>query len=638
MKKLLLIALLLLVGTPTKLLCQVQEIRTFAHQKTVRSVVFSSDGSFILTGSEDKTAILWDLQGKIWQTLKGHQGVIRSVALSPDGRYALTGSDDNTARLWNLRTGSAEQILAHTDPVGAVAFSADGKYILTACHDHVARLWDYEGEVIQNFYHESIIRSATFAPNSKLILTASMDGTAAIWNLQGKEVQKYIGHTDQVFCAAISPKTQHILTGSFDETAKIWNSKGNAIKTLSNLYWVSAVAFSPDSKLILTGSFDQTVKLWNQQGKVEQEFKGHGDWITSVGFSPDGKYIITAGSNSAKLWDISSVKPKNAILTPQISWNNTILNTKQKSFIVDACIQSQTPLQSMQVYVNEGIQIEKATRGIGVVPSGSCDVQLKRNVLLKQGLNEIKVVATNVAGATTSQILQVNYTFEKEVSIATAKRIALVIGNKDYKNTPLKNPTNDAEAIASELTKLGFEVLKYTNINQNDMKNAILNFGQKISTSGGIGLFYFAGHGIEKNGETYLLPIEERNGLSLDEYTNSAVGLKKVLGEMGEANNAMNILILDACRNDATQKGIVGTDIAPKGTFIAYATQAGGSALDGNGKNGLYTEELVKALRQPSVRLEDVFMQVRKNVRQRSSDAQIPREVSSIEEKFYFKK
>jgi hypothetical protein len=618
--------------------CQAQEIRTFSHSKMIRSVAFSPDGNFVLTGGEDRTATLWDLQGKVWQTLKGHQGIIRSVAISPDGRYALTAGDDQTARLWNLRTGTAEQILAHTDPVGAVAFSPDGKYILTGCHDHIARLWDYEGNVIQSFYHESIIRSVAFAPNSKLVLIASMDGTAAFWNLQGKEVQKYVGHTDQVFCAAISPKTQHILTGSFDETAKIWDSKGTAIKTFPNLYWVSAVAFSPDSKFILTGSFDQTAKLWNQQGKIEQEFKGHGNWITSVAFSPDGKYVLTAGSSTAKLWDISAIKPKNVPQLPQITWNNTILNSRQKNFVVDACIQTQTPLQNMQVIVNEGIQIEKATRGIGIVPSGTCDVQLKRNITLKQGANTIKIVATNASGTTNSAVLNVNYTPEREVNIATAKRVALVIGNKDYKNSPLKNPSNDAEAIATELTKLGFEVLKYTNLNQDEMKSAILTFGQKISTSGGVGLFYFAGHGIEKNGETYLLPIEERTGLSLEEYTNSAIGLKKVLSEMSDANNAMNILILDACRNDADRKAIVGTDIAPRGTLIAYATQAGGSALDGSGKNGLYTEELVKALRQPNMRMEDVFMQVRKNVRHRSNDMQIPREVSSIEEKFYFKR
>jgi hypothetical protein len=630
--------ILLLTFSCIAFCCNAQEIRTFSHQKMIRSVAFSADGNFILTGSEDKTAILWDLQGKVWQTLRGHQGIVRSVALSPDGSHALTGSDDQTARLWNLRTGAVEEILAHTDPVGAVAFSADGKYILTGCHDHVARIWDYEGKLLQDIHHESIIRSVAFTPNSKLILTASMDGSASIWNLQGKEVQKYQGHTDQVFCAAISPKTQHILTGSFDETARIWDSKGTPIKTFSNLYWVSAVAFSPDSKFILTGSFDQTVKLWNQQGKIEQEFKGHGNWITSVAFSPDGKYILTAGNNTAKLWDVSFIKPKTTPQPPQISWNNTIFNARQKNYIVDACIQTQIPLQNMQVYVNEAIQIEKATRGIGVVPSGTCDVQLKRNVTLRQGKNLIRIVATNASGITHSKILEVNYRLENEQTINSAKRIALVIGNKDYKNSPLKNPSNDADAIASELTKLGFEVLKYTNLSHQDMKSAILTFGQKLNTTGGVGLFYFAGHGIEKNGETYLLPIEERNGLSVEEYTNSAVGLKKVLEEMGQANNVMNILILDACRNDTEQKGIVGTDLAPRGTFIAYATQAGGNALDGSTKNGLYTEELVKALRQPSLRIEDVFMQVRKNVRQRSNDMQIPREVSSIEEKFYFKK
>lgn len=617
--------------------CFAQEVRTFYQAKMIRSVAFSPDGNFILTGGEDKTAILWDLQGRIWQTLKGHQGIIRSVALSPDGNYALTGSEDQTARLWNLRTGTTIEILAHTDPVGAVAFSPDGKFLLTGCHDHIVRLWDYEGNLIENFYHASIIRSVAFAPNSKLILTASMDGTATIWNLEGQVLQRYIGHTDQVFAAAISPKTQHILTGSFDETAKIWDSKGNVIKTFSNLYWVSAVAFSPDSKFILTGSFDQTAKLWNQQGKIEQEFGGHGSWISAVAFSPDGRYVLTSGGNSAKLWDISNIKPKANPLPPQITWNNSVLRSKSKNYVIDACIQTSTPLQSMQVYVNEAIQIEKATRGIGVVPSGVCDVQLKRNITLKEGQNTIQIVASNAGGVTTSKTLEVTYLPEKEISIATASRIALVIGNKDYKNSPLKNPVNDAEAIALELSKLGFEVFKYTNLNQDEMKNAILKFGQKLSSTGGIGLFYFAGHGIEQSGETYLLPIEERNGLSIEEYTHSAVGLSKVLSEMEEANNVMNILILDACRNDTGNRGITGTDVAPKGTFIAYATQAGGVALDGNGKNGLYTEELIKALRQPNLRLEDIFIQVRKNVRLRSQDQQIPREYSSIEEKFYFK-
>jgi len=617
--------------------CFAQEVRTFYQARMIRSVAFSPDGNFILTGGEDKTAIFWDLQGRIWQTLKGHQGIIRSVALSPDGNYALTGSEDKTARLWNLRTGATIEILAHTDPVGAVAFSPDGKFLLTGCHDHIVRLWDYEGNLIENFYHEAIIRSVAFAPNSKLILTASMDGIATIWNLQGQALQKFIGHTDQVFAAAISPKTQHILTGSFDETAKIWDSKGNIIKTFSNLYWVSAVAFSPDSKFILTGSFDQTAKLWNQQGKIEQEFGGHGSWITAVAFSPNGKYVLTSGGNTAKLWDISGIQPKANPLPPQITWNNTVLKSKSKNYVLDACIQTATPLQSMQVYVNEAIQIEKATRGIGVVPSGTCDVQLKRNVTLKEGKNTVKIVAANAVGITTSNILEVTYQAEKEVSITTAKRIALVIGNQDYKHSPLKNPVNDAEAIAMELSKLGFEVLKYTNLNHEQMKNAIIQFGHKLSSTAGVGLFYFAGHGIEQGGETYLLPIEERNELSKEEYTHSAVGLRKVLSEMEEANNVMNILILDACRNEKGNRGIVGTDVAPKGTFIAYATQAGGVALDGNGKNGLYTEELIKALKQPNLRLEDIFMQVRKNVRLRSQDQQIPREYSSIEEKFYFR-
>ena len=221
------------------------------------------------------------------------------------------------------------------------------------------------------------------------------------------------------------------------------------------------------------------------------------------------------------------------------------------------------------------------------------------------------------------------------------QRVALVIGNSSYSAGPLLNPVNDARSMAIALKETGFEVLKYEDVKTlSDMKRIIREFGNRIQ-NGGVGLFYYAGHGIQVNGRNYLIPTEAEIYREEEvEYESMDVGF--VLAQMESARNRMNILILDACRNNpfarswrSSAQGLAFIN-APTGTLIAYATAPGSVASDGTGENGLYTQELLKQIRQQGLKIEDVFKQVRAAVIAGSNEQQTPWESSSLVGDFYF--
>ncbi len=232
---------------------------------------------------------------------------------------------------------------------------------------------------------------------------------------------------------------------------------------------------------------------------------------------------------------------------------------------------------------------------------------------------------------------------ERKITVpdqASEQRIALVFGNGAYNISPLKNPVNDARDIAQSLISFGFQVTVKENQNLIDMKREIRAFGDRIK-NGGVGIFYFAGHGVQVNGRNYLIPIgaviEKEEEI---EYESLDLGF--VLAQMESARNRMNIVILDACRNNpfarsfrSTNQGLAFVN-APSGTLIAYSTAPGSIASDGAGKNGIYTQELLSSMRISGLSLEEVFKQVRASVQTKTSGKQVPWESSSLVGNFYF--
>ena len=230
--------------------------------------------------------------------------------------------------------------------------------------------------------------------------------------------------------------------------------------------------------------------------------------------------------------------------------------------------------------------------------------------------------------------LQVGQTAARE------SRIALLIGNGSYKESPLANPVNDASDMAVVLAGLGFEVLLRENINQREMKQAIREFGDRIRT-GGVGLFYFAGHGVQVKGRNFLIPVGSDIQRE-DEVEDESIDVNLVLEKMEAAGNRLNIVVLDACRNNPFQRsfrsasrGLAPLDAA-KGTLVAFATGPGAVAADGNGRNGVYTRHLLASLRHPESDIEKVFRRVRAGVLEETRGQQVPWETSSLTGDFFF--
>ena len=222
------------------------------------------------------------------------------------------------------------------------------------------------------------------------------------------------------------------------------------------------------------------------------------------------------------------------------------------------------------------------------------------------------------------------------------KRIALVIGNGNYLSSMLANPENDARSMAEVLRKMGFKVFEYENLNQGQMKKAIDDFGLKIKGND-VSLFYYAGHGIQAKGFNYIIPVDAQ--LKTEEQVEyDCVRADRIMALMEKSGTKVNIIILDACRNNpferswtraATGRGLAFMN-APGGTLIAYATAPGSTASDGSGKNGLYTSAILESIQTPGLTIIQVFQQVRKIVAQKSNNQQIPWESTSLTGDFYF--
>jgi len=224
--------------------------------------------------------------------------------------------------------------------------------------------------------------------------------------------------------------------------------------------------------------------------------------------------------------------------------------------------------------------------------------------------------------------------------IVTTERTALVIGNNAYQTAPLKNPVNDADDMSRVLTTLGFKVTLLKNVDRRAMEDSIRSFGRQLK-NGGIGLFYFAGHGMQVEGRNYLIPVSARIESESD-IKYEAVDAGFVLGKMEDAANQLNIVVLDACRSNpfsrnfrSREQGLARLD-APTGSLIVYATAPGDVAADGADRNGIFTRHLLRHMQTPNLPVEQVLKRVRIDVAAETKHRQIPWESSSLMGDFYF--
>lgn len=360
------------------------------------------------------------------------------------------------------------------------------------------------------------------------------------------------------------------------------------------------------------------------------------------------KFKISVKDYRSDSSDIAMLEiPTKEILNPPaFRWISPSSETEVAQFgIADitGMVKSKSRITDLKVYVND--QVPSDNRSFEILTGDNAnEYRVKRSVFLNEGDNIIKIVATNAQGVTTSETRTINYFVQKIDANYVEKRLALVIGNANYiGGNSLPNPVNDAKAIALALRDVGFTVMMYLNSDLKTMKKAMDEFGEKL-VDYTVGLFYYAGHGLQVNGNNYLIPIDANLKVEQDvEYDCMDSG--RLLGKMEAAGTTTNIIILDACRDNPfarswTRSASGGKGLAfmnaPSGSIIAYATSPGKTASDGTGKNGIYTEALLQFIKVPNLSLLEFFQNVRVEVEKKSNRMQTPWESTSLKGNFFF--
>jgi hypothetical protein len=417
----------------------------------------------------------------------------------------------------------------------------------------------------------------------------------------------------------VSPSQPKVILESFSAKVRAAIKSASGLKTV--LFYLNGVA-KGEGEILPSAEDAQTFV-------VEKNL--------NFGPGENNVYIIATNSEGTVKSDLRYFTNPSAVV-PIVAWSNpqtgsTVVN--KENFTITACIKSPTELKSVKLLVNGNIQSEDNVFQVSTL--GDCNYNWQNSIVLKEGDNNIYIIATNVAGSTTSEKRLIN------LSPALAeRRLALVFGNAQYKNsTPLKNPVNDANLMEGTLKELGFEVIKQLNAGKDEMMAAIKQFNQKLSAAN-VALFYYAGHGNQVEGKNYLIPVDAKLEKE-DDCKFEAIPVDFIVEEFERYPENTNIVILDACRNNPFAAWARGGESGFKamnftsGTIIAFATSEGATAADGKGANGLYTEELVKQMAMPQSIL-NVFMNTRVQVRKQSNNQQVPTEWSKLNGDFFFKK
>lgn len=276
---------------------------------------------------------------------------------------------------------------------------------------------------------------------------------------------------------------------------------------------------------------------------------------------------------------------------------------------------------------------------------------MKKPLLIKSKFLTFTVlIAQLLLGISQTVYGQTTRRLEREDNTQTVeKRVALVIGNGDYLHAKsLPNPVNDAKDMTEKLQSLGFRVFAGTNMKKTEMITRIREFGEELAANGGVGLFFYAGHGVQFEGENYLIPVDA-DIKAEDEIDVFLVSIEIVLKKLATARNDLNIILLDACRDNPFAGSwkvnrSTGSDggwakmNAPRGTVLFYATAPGSVASDGKGRNGLFTSTLLDHISQPDLELSKFIKTVIGDVSTKSKNTQTPWNESSFAGDFYFVK
>ncbi|MEO0926711.1 MAG: AAA-like domain-containing protein [Cyanobacteria bacterium J06643_13] len=282
-------------------------LATLKHPRSVTSVAIQDQQ--IVTGSENGEINIWQ-EGKLLKTLKGHTAAVEAVVITPDKRI-ISGSEDKTIKIW--QAGKLSQTLTgHTEGVRAVALTPD-KRIISGSRDRTLKIWDSNGICVATLRgHQAPIYSLAVNPIDSQIISASGDNTLKIWDSNGIEISTLRGHTNRVWDVASTPDG-NVVSASWDKTVRVWQPNNNLAKTLPAHQDV-AIALDYGTDLVASTSDDKTVKLWNQQGTLLKTFRQHTAEVYDVAIG-SGLIASVGADKTLRIWQPNNNEVNNQVKT-----------------------------------------------------------------------------------------------------------------------------------------------------------------------------------------------------------------------------------------------------------------------------------------------------------------------------------
>ena len=378
------------------------------HGGPVRSVTFSRDGATLVSGADEGTVLLRDVETGNAARLSGH-GSLFSMALSPDGTLLASGSQDRTVRLWDTATRTRIGTLeGHRNEVGSVSFSPDGALLSSAggWGDGTVKLWDVgSGALVETLEgHRGSVSSVSFSPDGATLATAGESGDVKIrlWDVVTREPVGILeGHLNSVKSLAFSPPAGALLaSGSWDGTVKLWDvATRELIGTLEgHEYEANTVAFSPDGKTLASGSGDTKVRLWDVAALTSIATLQDLNSVHSVAFSPDGKTLVSGSWGTITLWDLGT-KRSSATLRGHMRWVHSVAFSRDGATLASGAEDGTMLLWNMQQLKPRPHTLTKVSGGAQQMPAGGL---AKPFVVLVQDQNGDPIPGATVTFAVTA--------------------------------------------------------------------------------------------------------------------------------------------------------------------------------------------------------------------------------------------
>ncbi len=321
------------------------------HTGPVRSVAFDPTGEYLLSGSQDNSLRLWDLDDESSQALRGHGGRVFSVAFSPNGERGLSAGHDHQIRHWALATYRESVALqtgslrGHQDAILAAHFSNDGSQVVTASRDRSAKLWDVATtNPIQSFAegHAFLTSSALMVDSGRTLITSAGDNTARVWDVATGTERFLLSETGRSAALAADPAGEWVVTGGSQGSCRWWDAKsGLMLQEEKHAEEVTAIAVSRDGHLTATGDHRGEIRLWKHSDsnwKLQSTLKGHSREITSLKFVADASRLVSAsGDWTCGQWDVATGEELRPLVLKHPDWVGSLDLSEDGKLAVTAC-------------------------------------------------------------------------------------------------------------------------------------------------------------------------------------------------------------------------------------------------------------------------------------------------------------